>query len=69
MYFREKYVNIILKMEDMLKSWFPNVKPQDQPTGAPTEQEAPPKKLKVTYVNSCSFKVWAGKGLQDLYST
>ena len=48
-FFSEKYVNIILKMEDMLKSWFPNVQPQDQPPGAQTEHEAPPKKLKVTY--------------------
>ncbi|XP_030222085.1 circadian-associated transcriptional repressor isoform X2 [Gadus morhua] len=44
----EKYVNIILKMEDMLKSWFPNVQPQDQPPGAQTEHEAPPKKLKLS---------------------
>uniref|UniRef100_A0A1A7WVX7 Chromosome 1 open reading frame 51 n=1 Tax=Iconisemion striatum TaxID=60296 RepID=A0A1A7WVX7_9TELE len=30
----EKYVDIILKMEEMLKSWFPHVKLQDQLTRA-----------------------------------
>lgn len=26
--YRERYVNIILKMEEMLKNWFPHIKPQ-----------------------------------------
>lgn len=45
---REKYINIILKMEEMLKSWFPNVKLQEHPlTVTQTEEAAPTKKLKV----------------------
>lgn len=44
---REKYINIILKMEEMLKSWFPNVKLQDQVVVTQTEEAAPTKKLKV----------------------
>lgn len=44
----EKYVNIIVKMEEMLKSWFPNVKPQDQRTVTQTEPGAPTKKLKLS---------------------
>uniref|UniRef100_UPI003AAB8135 uncharacterized protein n=1 Tax=Centroberyx gerrardi TaxID=166262 RepID=UPI003AAB8135 len=47
----EKYVNIILKMEEMLKSWFPNVNPQDQLTVTQTE-EAPTKKLKLSPVTT-----------------
>ncbi|KAG7250698.1 hypothetical protein CRUP_026333, partial [Coryphaenoides rupestris] len=42
----EKYVNIILKMEEMLKSWFPNVKLLDQRSVAQAEHDAPTKKLK-----------------------
>lgn len=45
--FREKYINIILKMEEMLKSWFPNVKIQDQLAVTQTEEAVPTKKLKV----------------------
>lgn len=46
---REKYINIILKMEEMLKSWFPNVKLQDQVVVTQTEDAAPTKKLKVKF--------------------
>lgn len=46
---REKYINIILKMEEMLKSWFPNVKHQDQVVVTQTEEAAPTKKLKVKF--------------------
>ncbi|XP_029992978.1 uncharacterized protein ciartb [Sphaeramia orbicularis] len=44
----EKYINIILKMEEMLKSWFPNVKLQDQPAVTQTEEGVPTKKLKLS---------------------
>ena len=46
-FFREKYMNIILKMEEMLKSWFPNVKLQDQLAATQTEEAVPTKKPKV----------------------
>ncbi|KAI4872197.1 hypothetical protein NFI96_031035 [Prochilodus magdalenae] len=35
----ERYVNIILKMEEMLKSWFPHVKPRQQATAVELTQE------------------------------
>ncbi|XP_071354658.1 uncharacterized protein [Trachinotus anak] len=44
----EKYINIILKMEEMLKSWFPNVKLQDQLAVAQTEEAVPTKKPKLS---------------------
>eukprot|EP00064_Thunnus_orientalis_P000355 superscaffoldBa00000018_g355 len=44
----EKYINIILKMEDMLKSWFPNVKLQDQLAVTQTEEAVPTKKPKLS---------------------
>ncbi|XP_047451919.1 circadian-associated transcriptional repressor [Mugil cephalus] len=44
----EKYINIILKMEEMLKSWFPNVKLQDQLAVAQTEEPVPTKKPKLS---------------------
>ncbi len=34
-------------MEEMLKSWFPNVKLQDQPAVTQTEEAVPTKKPKV----------------------
>lgn len=40
-------MNIIMKMEEMLKSWFPNVKLQDQLAATKTEEVVPTKKLKV----------------------
>ncbi|KAM3609818.1 uncharacterized protein V6R79_020704 [Siganus canaliculatus] len=46
----EKYSNIILKMEEMLKSWFPNVRLQDQLTVTQTEEAVPTKKLKLSPV-------------------
>lgn len=49
---REKYINIILKMEEMLKSWFPNVKSHDQLTVTETEEATPTKKLKVRWYKS-----------------
>uniref|UniRef100_A0A3P9IHE2 Circadian associated repressor of transcription a n=1 Tax=Oryzias latipes TaxID=8090 RepID=A0A3P9IHE2_ORYLA len=44
----EKYVDIILKMEEMLKSWFPNVKLQEQVTVTPTEEAVLSKRLKLS---------------------
>lgn len=46
----EKYINIILKMEEMLKSWFPNVKLRDQLTVTQTEEAIPTKKQKLSPV-------------------
>jgi len=43
----ERYFNIIVKMEEMLKSWFPNVKPRDQHTVAQTEETSPTKRAKL----------------------
>ncbi|XP_036431944.1 circadian-associated transcriptional repressor [Colossoma macropomum] len=40
----ERYVNIILKMEEMLKSWFPHVKPRQQATAMELTQETTPLK-------------------------
>ncbi|KAM8890875.1 uncharacterized protein ciartb isoform 1-T2 [Spinachia spinachia] len=42
----ERYINIILKMEEMLKTWFPNVQLRDQLTVTQTEEALPTKKLK-----------------------
>lgn len=36
---RERYIDIILKMEEMLKTWFPNVKPNHQTTAVELTQE------------------------------
>ncbi|XP_072526909.1 uncharacterized protein ciartb [Salminus brasiliensis] len=45
----ERYVNIILKMEEMLKSWFPHIKPRQQATALELTQEtAPLKKPKLS---------------------
>ncbi|XP_068596028.1 circadian-associated transcriptional repressor [Brachionichthys hirsutus] len=46
----EKYVNIIMKMEEMLKSWFPNVKVPDQLPATKTEEEFHTKKRKLSPV-------------------
>ncbi|XP_054633622.1 circadian-associated transcriptional repressor isoform X2 [Dunckerocampus dactyliophorus] len=46
----EKYISIILKMEEMLKSWFPNVKPQHQQAITHAEEVVPTKKLKLSPV-------------------
>ncbi|KAG7323961.1 hypothetical protein KOW79_011977 [Hemibagrus wyckioides] len=35
----ERYIDIILKMEEMLKTWFPNVKPNHQTTAVELTQE------------------------------
>ncbi|XP_008309931.1 circadian-associated transcriptional repressor [Cynoglossus semilaevis] len=43
----EKYVHIILKMEEMLRSWFPDVKLQDQVVVAQTEKAVPTKKSRL----------------------
>ncbi|KAJ0028893.1 hypothetical protein NQD34_003890 [Periophthalmus magnuspinnatus] len=40
----EKYINIILKMEDMLKSWFPQVQLPQQPLAAQTRDHGIPSK-------------------------
>ncbi|XP_030650193.1 uncharacterized protein ciartb [Chanos chanos] len=45
----ERYVNIILKMEEMLKSWFPHVKPREQPRAVDqTLGSTPTKKQKLS---------------------
>lgn len=41
----DKYIHILLKMEVMLKSWFPQVKLPEQPPA--TEEPVPSKKLKL----------------------
>ncbi|MEQ2239311.1 hypothetical protein ILYODFUR_003064 [Ilyodon furcidens] len=46
----EKYVDIILKMEAMLKSWFPHVKLQEQLATTQTEGLVPSKRLKLSPV-------------------
>ncbi|TSM52287.1 Circadian-associated transcriptional repressor [Bagarius yarrelli] len=35
----ERYIDIILKMEEMLKTWFPNIKPSQQTTAMELTQE------------------------------
>ncbi|XP_029290273.1 circadian-associated transcriptional repressor [Cottoperca gobio] len=47
----EKYINIILKMEEMLKSWFPDVKVRDQLTDPQTEKAVATKKPKLSPVS------------------
>lgn len=41
-------------MEKMLKSWFPNIKLQDQLSDPETEEAVPTKKLKVKLLKSRS---------------
>uniref|UniRef100_A0A3Q1ENS6 Circadian-associated transcriptional repressor-like n=1 Tax=Acanthochromis polyacanthus TaxID=80966 RepID=A0A3Q1ENS6_9TELE len=53
-YMGEKYINIILKMEEMLKSWFPNVKLQEQLAATQTEEAVPTKKLKLSPVTTAA---------------
>lgn len=43
----EKYMNIILKMEEMLKSWFPNVRLPEPPPASQTEEPVHSKKAKL----------------------
>ncbi|XP_072290581.1 circadian-associated transcriptional repressor [Eucyclogobius newberryi] len=43
----DKYINIILKMEEMLKSWFPQVKLPELPPVVQTEDAVPSKKPKL----------------------
>lgn len=40
-------------MEEMLKSWFPNIKLQDQPAVTHTEESVPTKKPKVRLHKCC----------------
>ncbi|KAJ8340760.1 hypothetical protein SKAU_G00353930, partial [Synaphobranchus kaupii] len=47
----ERYINIILKVEVMLKTWFPNVKPIDQQAGDHDQEAAPSKRQKISPVN------------------
>lgn len=44
----ERYINIILKMEEMLKTWFPNIQLRDQLTITQSEEALPAKKLKLS---------------------
>ncbi|KAJ8248742.1 hypothetical protein GJAV_G00227240 [Gymnothorax javanicus] len=59
----ERYVHIILKVEEMLRSWFPNVKPKDQPDSHQTDETSPSKRPKlcsaVTMENSVDLGVSA----------
>uniref|UniRef100_A0A3P9NWA7 Uncharacterized LOC103466703 n=2 Tax=Poecilia reticulata TaxID=8081 RepID=A0A3P9NWA7_POERE len=48
----EKYVDIILKMEAMLKSWFPHVKLQEQLAATQTEGLVPSKRLKLSPITT-----------------
>ncbi|KAM4733330.1 uncharacterized protein ciartb isoform 1-T2 [Anableps anableps] len=48
----EKYVDIILKMEAMLKSWFPHVKVQEQLAATQTVGLVPSKRLKLSPVTT-----------------
>ncbi|XP_034032338.1 circadian-associated transcriptional repressor [Thalassophryne amazonica] len=48
----EKYMNIILKMEEMLKTWFPNVKLPDRLGVSQTVEVVPTKKLKMSPVTA-----------------
>lgn len=49
-------------MEEMLKSWFPNVKLQDQLAVTQTEEAVPTKKPKVKlYKNCCVRTLWLHK--------
>lgn len=43
----DKYIHILLKMEVMLKSWFPQVKLLEQPPTTQTEEPVPSKKAKL----------------------
>lgn len=43
----DKYIHILLKMEVMLKSWFPQVKLLEQPPTSQTEEPVPSKKPKL----------------------
>ncbi|XP_064192029.1 circadian-associated transcriptional repressor-like [Anguilla rostrata] len=47
----ERYINIILKVEVMLKTWFPNVKPVDQQAGGHEQDAMPSKRQKISPVN------------------
>uniref|UniRef100_W5NCE7 Circadian associated repressor of transcription n=1 Tax=Lepisosteus oculatus TaxID=7918 RepID=W5NCE7_LEPOC len=44
----ERYINIILQVEVMLKNWFPHVKPSDQRLDEETQDTPPSKKLKMS---------------------
>ncbi|KAI1889547.1 hypothetical protein AGOR_G00163990 [Albula goreensis] len=48
----ERYINIILKVEVMLKTWFPNVKPGDQEAGDHAQEATPSKRQKVSPVTT-----------------
>ncbi|KAF3688798.1 Circadian-associated transcriptional repressor ChIP-derived repressor of network oscillator [Channa argus] len=50
----EKYINIILKMEEMLKSWFPNVKLPDELDATKTEETVSTKKPKLSPVTTAT---------------
>lgn len=62
-------------MEEMLKSWFPNVKLQDQVVVTQTEDAAPSKKLKVKFgkqpgcVRTPDRRVegWGGSAVKDIW--
>ncbi|XP_053742565.1 circadian-associated transcriptional repressor [Synchiropus splendidus] len=51
-YMGEKYINIILKIEEMLKSWFPHVRLPDHSAVGRTEESLPAKKLKLSPMTS-----------------
>ncbi|XP_036400288.1 circadian-associated transcriptional repressor-like [Megalops cyprinoides] len=43
----ERYINIILKVEVMLKTWFPNVRPTDQQVEGHSQEATPSKRQKI----------------------
>ncbi|XP_068169383.1 uncharacterized protein [Antennarius striatus] len=51
----EKYINIIMKMEEMLKSWFPNVKLPEQLAATKTEEVVLTKKPKLSPVTPAAL--------------
>uniref|UniRef100_A0AAY4BX97 Circadian-associated transcriptional repressor-like n=1 Tax=Denticeps clupeoides TaxID=299321 RepID=A0AAY4BX97_9TELE len=62
----ERYVNIVLKMEEMLKSWFPHIKPQNHSTEewradtTPSKKQKHPRSLQLELTNR-----WPDILLQD----
>ncbi|KAM9496818.1 uncharacterized protein ciartb [Clarias gariepinus] len=51
----ERYIDIILKMEEMLKTWFPNIKPSHQTTAVETQETALLKKPKLSPAGPFDF--------------
>ncbi|XP_036390404.1 uncharacterized protein LOC118781557 [Megalops cyprinoides] len=56
----ERYINIILKVEEMLRSWFPNVKSKDQLACDQTEETTPSKRKKLCPVTTAESPMSLG---------